>query len=74
MGKIKGYVQDFLETVGFGMGYDWDNLPSMSEMEDLMSSGRNNPILEPTDNELKEIESEVVGDIDISDLWDDELI
>ena len=70
MGKIKSYVQDFLETVGYDMGYDWDNLPSMSEMEDLMSDAPS----EPTDDELKEIESEGVGDIDISDLWDDELI
>ena len=52
MGKIKGFVQEFLEKVGYDMGYDMGNLPSMTEMEDLMNQPQG-----PTDNELKEIES-----------------
>ena len=28
MGKLKSHVQDFLETVGYSMGYDMDNLPT----------------------------------------------
>ena len=52
MGKVKGFAQEFLETVGYDMGYDMGNLPSMAEMEDLMSQPH-----EPTDNELKEIEA-----------------
>jgi|TARA_B100000073_G_scaffold330734_1_gene319453 hypothetical protein len=36
MGKIKSFVQEFLETVGYDNGYDWDNLPSMSKMEEMM--------------------------------------
>ena len=46
MGKLKGYVQDFLETVGYEAGYDWDNLPSLEKMDELMeldSLVNNNP-------------------------------
>ena len=28
MGKIKSYIQDFLEAGGYDLGYDWDKLPS----------------------------------------------
>ena len=52
MGKLKSFAQDFLEKVGYDMGYDMGNLPSLAEMEDLM----NNPP-EPTDEELAEIEA-----------------
>ena len=52
MGKIKGFAQDFLERVGYDMGYDMSNLPSMTEMEDLMNRPQ-----EPTDNELEDIEN-----------------
>ena len=54
MGKIKGFVQDFLEKVGYDMGYDMDNLPSMAEMEDLMNQPQ-----EPSDDELRQIEEAV---------------
>ena len=54
MGKIKGFALDFLEQVGYDMGYDWDNLPSMAEMEDLM-----NQPPEPSDDELRQIEEAV---------------
>ena len=53
MGKIKGFAQEFLEKVGYDMGYDMSNLPSLAEMEDMMSDNFH----EPTDAELKEIES-----------------
>ena len=52
MGKIKGFAQDFLEKVGYDMGYDMGNLPSLAEMEDLMNQPQG-----PTDDELKEIEA-----------------
>ena len=32
MGMLKGYVQDWLETYGYDLGYDWDNLPDLSDM------------------------------------------
>ena len=54
MGKIKGFAQDFLEKVGYDMGYDMDNLPSMAEMEDLMNQPQ-----EPSDDELRQIEEAV---------------
>ena len=60
MGKIKGFAQDFLEKVGYDMGYDMGNLPSMAEMEDLMNQPQ-----EPSDGELREIES--VGFSNIED-------
>lgn len=31
MGKLKGYVQDWLDEYGFGMGFDWENYPSTLE-------------------------------------------
>ena len=34
--KLKSFIQDFLETVGYEAGYDWDNLPSLSKMDELM--------------------------------------
>ena len=52
MGKLKSFAQDFLEKVGYDMGYDMGNLPSLAEMEDLMNQPQG-----PTDNELKEIEA-----------------
>ena len=36
MGLLKGHIQEFLETVGYDNGYDWDNLPSLSKMDELM--------------------------------------
>ena len=52
MGKLKSFAQDFLEKVGYDMGYDMGNLPSLAEMEDLMNQPQG-----PTDDELKEIEA-----------------
>ena len=68
MGKIKGFAQEFLEKVGYDMGYDMDNLPSMAEMEDLM-----NQPSEPSDDELREIEAVSLyenGDIDDFDFME----
>ena len=68
MGKIKGFAQEFLEKVGYDMGYDMDNLPSMAEMEDLM-----NQPPEPSDDELREIEAVSLfenGDIDNFDFME----
>tara|TARA_B100000405_G_C16303273_1_gene269670 strand:- start:77 stop:226 length:150 start_codon:yes stop_codon:yes gene_type:complete len=36
MGMVKGFIQEFLETIGYELGYDWDELPSLTEMEELM--------------------------------------
>ena len=33
MGLLKGYVQDWLETYGYDLGYDWGNLPDLSDMD-----------------------------------------
>ena len=33
MGLLKGYVQDLLEEFGYDLGYDWDNLPDLSDMD-----------------------------------------
>ena len=68
MGKIKGFAQEFLEKVGYDMGYDMNNLPSMAEMEDLM-----NQPPEPSDDELREIEAVSLfenGDIDNFDFME----
>ena len=68
MGKIKGFAQEFLEKVGYDMGYDMSNLPSMAEMEDLM-----NQPPEPSDDELREIEAVSLfenGDIDNFDFME----
>jgi hypothetical protein len=68
MGKVKGFAQDFLEKVGYDMGYDMGNLPSMAEMEDLMTQSN-----EPTDDELKEIEAVNLfesGDVDNFDFME----
>ena len=68
MGKVKGFAQDFLEKVGYDMGYDMNNLPSMAEMEDLM-----NQPPEPSDDELREIEAVSLfenGDIDNFDFME----
>ena len=34
--KLKSFIQDFLENVGYDAGYDWDNLPSIEKMDELM--------------------------------------
>ena len=68
MGKIKGFAQEFLEKVGYDMGYDMNNLPSMAEMEDLT-----NQPPEPSDDELREIEAVSLyenGDIDDFDFME----
>jgi hypothetical protein len=68
MGKVKGFAQEFLEKVGYDMGYDMSNLPSMAEMEDLM-----NQPPEPSDDELREIEAVSLfenGDIDNFDFME----
>ena len=65
MGKIKGFAQDFLEKVGYDMGYDMNNLPSMAEMEDLM-----NQPPEPSDDELREIESVNIVEFDDFDFME----
>ena len=68
MGKVKGFAQEFLEKVGYDMGYDMNNLPSMAEMEDLM-----NQPPEPSDDELREIEAVSLyenGDIDDFDFME----
>ena len=68
MGKIKGFAQDFLEKVGYDMGYDMNNLPSMAEMEDLMNQPQG-----PSDDELREIEAVSLfenGDIDDFDFME----
>ena len=31
MGKLKGYVQDWLDEYGFRMGFGWENHPSTLE-------------------------------------------
>ena len=37
MGLLKSHIQDFLETVGYEMGYDMDNLPlDVTEVNRLM--------------------------------------
>ena len=33
MGMLKGYIQDWLEEYGYDKGYDWDNLPDISDMD-----------------------------------------
>ena len=68
MGKVKGFAQEFLEKVGYDMGYDMSNLPSMAEMEDLM-----NQPPEPSDDDLREIEAVSLfenGDIDNFDFME----
>ena len=32
MGLLKGHIQDWLEEYGYDLGYDWDNLPDISDM------------------------------------------
>ena len=43
MGMLKGHVQDWLDDVGYELGYDYDNLPSLTEMDDIK---RNNICIE----------------------------
>ena len=33
MGLLKGHIQDWLEEYGYDLGYDWDNLPDLSDMD-----------------------------------------
>jgi hypothetical protein len=34
MGLLKGHIQDWLEEYGYDLGYDWDNLPDLSDMDE----------------------------------------
>ena len=36
MGKLKGYLEDWLEEYGYDLGYNWDNLPSLPDMESIV--------------------------------------
>ena len=36
MGKLKGYVEDWLQEFGYDLGYGWDNLPSLNDMDDII--------------------------------------
>jgi len=44
MGKLKSHVQDFLETGGDSLGYDWENLPDLKDLG--MVSKHNIPVWE----------------------------
>ena len=35
MGKVKDAATDWLIEYGYKLGYDWDNLPSISKMKEL---------------------------------------
>jgi len=35
MGKIKGHIQEWLETYGYSLGYDFDNIPSLLKMDNI---------------------------------------
>ena len=35
MGKLSGYVLSWLEDCGYALGYDWDNLPHLSEFDEV---------------------------------------
>ena len=32
MGLLKGLIQDWLEEYGYDLGFDFDNLPDLSDM------------------------------------------
>ena len=34
MGLIKGHIQEWLEQYGFELGYDWEILPDLSDMDE----------------------------------------
>ena len=36
--KLKNAVQDWLEDYGYGLGYDWDNLPSMKYFKTIANN------------------------------------
>ena len=63
MGKIKGHIQEWLETYGYDLGYDMDNLPPMSEMDEFCPPATEMFYCgpdEPTDDELDVIELELL--------------
>ena len=33
MGRVKSYIHEWLETFGEELGYDWDNVPPMGDMD-----------------------------------------
>lgn len=35
MGKIKDAAQDWLSDYGYELGYDWDNLPNVSNWDKI---------------------------------------
>jgi hypothetical protein len=37
MSKISDYQQNFLETLGFDLGYDENNMPKMKDIEVVIS-------------------------------------
>ena len=42
MGLLKTHIQDFLETIGYELGYDMDNLPlDVREVNKLMKKYKN---------------------------------
>ena len=43
MGLLKSNIQDFLDTIGYELGYDWENLPSdVREVNMLMREFKKN--------------------------------
>ena len=37
MGMVKSYIHDWLERVGEELGYNWDNVPDIGDMDAVAS-------------------------------------
>ena len=38
MGKIKEAIQDFLESGGFTLGFDMNNIPPLEDFKDILNN------------------------------------
>ena len=38
MGKLKGFIQDWLDEYGYDKGFTWNNIPSLDKLRDIRKS------------------------------------
>ena len=36
MSRLKGFVEDWLEEYGYELGYSWDSLPSINDLDEIV--------------------------------------
>tara|TARA_R100001594_G_C3892701_1_gene228838 strand:+ start:254 stop:445 length:192 start_codon:yes stop_codon:yes gene_type:complete len=38
MGKLKSYLEDWLDEYGYDLGFSWDNLPNLGDLDNIITN------------------------------------